>query len=152
MNRTGLAFALIVGAVVGIVFGVYPQLDIAIATWFYDPVTHDFVGRNETIVHVRDAATYVIAALVAPAALAILGKLLMPKRRMLIPGRAALFLTVSLALGPFLIANVGLKNVWGRMRPLDVVQEGEQADGHGNGGGTAQFAAWGLDRHPPPET
>ena len=80
MNRTGLAIALIVGAVIGIVFGVYPKLDIAIAGWFYDPVTHDFVGRTETIVHVRDAATYLIALLVAPAIFAILGKLIAPTR------------------------------------------------------------------------
>ena len=37
MNRIGLAIALGIGAVVGVVFGVYPQLDIAIANWFYDP-------------------------------------------------------------------------------------------------------------------
>src|ERR1700733_13613046 len=88
MNRTGLAIALIIGAVVGIVFGVYPQLDIAIAAWFYDPVTHTFAGKMEWIDHVRDAATALIALLVAPAIFAILGKLVMPKRRMLIPGRA----------------------------------------------------------------
>jgi lipid A 4'-phosphatase len=138
MNRTGLAIALIVGAVIGIVFGVYPKLDIAIAGWFYDPVTHDFVGRTETIVHVRDAATYLIALLVAPAIFAILGKLIAPKRRMLIPGRAALFLTMSLAIGPFLLANVGLKNVWGRMRPLDVVQFG----------GADRFTPWWDPRGP----
>jgi lipid A 4'-phosphatase len=141
MNRTGLAIALIIGGVTGIVFGFYPQLDIAIARWFYDSTTHDFVGRSETIVHVRDAATYLIAALVAPAVLAIVGKLVMPGRRMLIPGRAALFLTVSLAVGPFLIANVGLKNVWGRMRPLDIVQFG----------GADRFTPWWNPSGPCPE-
>jgi lipid A 4'-phosphatase len=141
MNRTGLAIAFLIGAVVGIVFGVYPQLDIAIAAWFYDPVTHGFVGKSESIVQVRDAATYFIAALVAPAVVAILGKLVMPKRRMLIPGRAALFLSVSLALGPFLIANVGLKNVWGRMRPIDIVEFG----------GTDRFTPWWDASGPCPE-
>jgi membrane-associated PAP2 superfamily phosphatase len=138
MNRTGLAITLVIGAAVGIVFGFYPQLDIVIAGWFYDSATHSFIGRNETIVQVRDAATYLIAALVAPAVLAILGKLVAPKRRMLIPGRAALFLTVSLALGPFLIANVGLKNVWGRMRPIDIVQFA----------GTDRFTPWWDPRGP----
>jgi lipid A 4'-phosphatase len=141
MNRTGLAIALFIGAVVGIVFGFYPQLDIAIANWFYDPVTHTFVGKNESIVHVRDAATYLVAALVAPAVLAILGKLAMPKRRMLIPGRAALFLTLSLAIAPFLVANVGLKNLWGRMRPTDVVEFG----------GPERFTPWWDPRGPCPE-
>ena len=43
---------------------------------------------------------------------------------MLIPGRAALFLSVSLVLGPFLLANVILKDHWARMRPADMVQFG----------------------------
>ena len=63
MNRTGLAIALIAGAVVGIVFGIHPRLDIAIAAWFYDPVTHAFAGKTEWIDHVRDAATALIAEL-----------------------------------------------------------------------------------------
>jgi lipid A 4'-phosphatase len=141
MNRTGLAIALIVGAVVGIVFGVYPQLDIAIAAWFYDPVTHTFAGKKEWIDHVRDAATALIALLVAPAVVAILGKLLMPKRRMLIPGRAALFLSVSLALGPFFLTNIALKDHWARMRPIDVVQFG----------GADRFTAWWDPRGPCPD-
>jgi membrane-associated PAP2 superfamily phosphatase len=141
MNRTGLTIALVIGAVTGIVFGFFPQLDVTIANWFYDPVTHSFVGRNEAIVHVRDAATYFVGLLVAPAVLAILGKLVMPRRRMLIPGRAALFLTVSLALGPFLLANVGLKDFWGRMRPLDIVQFG----------GTDRFTPWWDPRGPCPD-
>jgi membrane-associated PAP2 superfamily phosphatase len=141
MNRTGLAIALIAGAVVGIVFGIHPRLDIAIAAWFYDPVTHAFAGKTEWIDHVRDAATALIALLVAPAIVAILGKLVMPKRRMLIPGRAALFLSVSLALGPFFLANVVLKDHWARMRPIDVVQFG----------GADRFTAWWDPRGPCPD-
>jgi len=132
MNRIGLAAALAIGAVVGIVFGLYPQLDVTIAAWFYDPVTHTFAGKKEWVDHVRDAATAVIGLLVAPAFFAILGKLVVPTRRMLIPGRAALFLTVTLMLGPFLLANVVLKDHWARMRPTDVVQFG----------GADRFTAW----------
>ena len=35
MNRTGLIITLAIAAVVGLVFGLYPQLDIAIARPFY---------------------------------------------------------------------------------------------------------------------
>ena len=76
------------------------------------------------MIYVRDAATLLITFLVAPAVFAIVGKLIMPRRRMLIPGRAALFLSVSLAVGPFLLANVILKDHWARMRPADMVQFG----------------------------
>jgi len=141
MNRIGLAIALFIGAVVGIVFGLYPQLDVAIAAWFYDPVTHTFVAKGEWAADLRDAATALIGLLVAPALFAILGKLVMPNRRMLIPGRAALFLSVTLLLGPFLLANVVLKDHWARMRPTDVVQFG----------GADRFTAWWDPRGPCPD-
>ena len=51
---------------------------------------------------------------------------------MLIPGRALVFLTVSLALGPGLLVNVGLKNHWGRPRPGRIAQFG----------GDEQFVPW----------
>jgi lipid A 4'-phosphatase len=141
MNRIVLAIALSIGAVVGIVFGLYPQLDLAIAAWFYDPVTHTFAAKGEWAVNVRDAATALIGLLVAPAVFAIVGKLLMPNRRMLIPGRAALFLSVTLVLGPFFLANVVLKDHWARMRPTDVVQFG----------GADRFTAWWDPRGPCPD-
>jgi len=132
MNRIALAVVLAVGIVVGIVFGVYPQLDLKLAALFYDPATHAFVATGSWVPHVRDAATLLITALVAPAFFAIVGKLMMPRRRMLIAGRAALFLSVSLAVGPFLLANVILKDHWARMRPADMVLFG----------GAEQITAW----------
>jgi lipid A 4'-phosphatase len=83
----------------------------------------------------------VIGLLVAPAVFAILGKLVMPNRRMPIPGRAALFLSVTLFLGPFLLANIVLKDHWARMRPTDVVQFG----------GADRFTAWWDPRGPCPD-
>jgi lipid A 4'-phosphatase len=141
MNRIGLAVALFIGAIVGIVFGLYPQLDVIIAAWFYDPATHAFAARGDWAADLRDAATALIGLLVAPAVFAILGKLVMPNRRMLIPGRAALFLSVTLVLGPFLLANVVLKDHWARMRPTDVVQFG----------GPDRFTAWWDPRGPCPD-
>lgn len=138
MNWIGLAIALSVGAVVGIVFGLYPQLDLVIAAWFYDSATHTFAAIGNWVAYVRDAATALITVLVAPAVLAILGKLVMPNRRMLIPGRAALFLSVTLVLGPFLLANIVLKDHWARMRPVDMVQFG----------GAEKFTAWWDPRGP----
>jgi len=132
MNRIGLAIVLAVAASVGGVFGVYPQLDLDLAALFFDPATHTFSAIGDWVVYVRDAATLLITLLVAPAVLAILGKLIMPRRRILIPGRAALFVSVTLALGPFILANVVLKDHWARMRPTDIVQFG----------GTERFTAW----------
>jgi lipid A 4'-phosphatase len=139
MNRIGLAVALAIGALVGIVFGVYPQLDLDLAALFYDPTTHGFSTFGaDWVVHARDAATALITLLVAPAVFAVVGKLIAPRRRMLIPGRAALFLIVTLALGPFVLANVILKDHWARMRPTDVTQFG----------GSERFTPWWDPRGP----
>lgn len=141
MNWIGLAIALAVGALVGVVFGVYPRLDIDIAALFFDPARHSFIASGDWVAYVRDAATSLITVLVAPAFFAILGKLALPWRRILIPGRAALFLSITLTLGPFILANVVLKDHWARMRPTDVVQFG----------GTDRFTAWWDPRGPCPD-
>jgi len=132
MNRAGLVAALAIAALVGGVFAVYPQLDLKIASLFYDPATRTFAANGDWVPYVRDAATLLITAIVAPAFFALVGKLIMPKRRMLIPGRAALFLSLTLILGPFLLANIILKDHWARMRPTDIVSFG----------GTERFTPW----------
>ena len=125
MNRTGLAIALLVAALVGGVFAVYPRLDLDISAAFFDRATSMFVVNAQLWVqHSRDAARLIVTALVAPAALAVIGKVLLPHHRMLITGRAALFLALTLALGPGMLTNTLLKDHWGRVRPIDVVEFG----------------------------
>ena len=121
MNRNGLVVALLVGVCVGVVFAVYPQLDIAISRLFFNesyrvfPVQYSLVAR-----YLRDIFSYIVALLVAPAFIAIGLKLVFPRRPMLIAGRAAVFLIATLALAPGLMANVILKDYWGRPRPAEV--------------------------------
>jgi membrane-associated PAP2 superfamily phosphatase len=43
---------------------------------------------------------------------------------MLLPGRAAVLMIVTLALAPGIVANVLLKDHWGRPRPIDVAEFG----------------------------
>ena len=123
MNRTGLVIALGVGVCVGVVFALWPQLDIAISRLFFNeqyrvfPVQYSLVARN-----LRDLFTYIIAALAAPAFIALAVKLVVPRRRMLISARAALFLIATLGIGPGLITNVILKDNWGRPRPAEVTE------------------------------
>ncbi len=133
MNRTGLAIALVIGAVVGLLFGLYPRLDIAISALFYDRQANLFiVNAQPWVMDARDAARWLITLIVAPAGLALIGKLIMPKRRMLMSARAALFLALTLALGPGILTNVILKDHWGRARPIDISELG----------GTDRFTAW----------
>src|SRR5690242_4616663 len=110
MNRTGLVVALALGVVVGAVFALWPQLDLAISRQFYDPVRGIWpIYYSAVAPRLRDFFNYAIAALVAPAFLALALKLILPRRRMLIAARAAIFLIATLALAPGLMANVVLK-------------------------------------------
>jgi membrane-associated PAP2 superfamily phosphatase len=142
MNRTGLVVALAIAVVVGGVFALYPQWDLDIAALFYDPKTHAFLAWGwRPLDAAREAASWLITLLAAPAFFAIVGKLILPRRRMLSPGRAAVFLIMTLALGPGVLANKILKDHWARMRPEDVTQLG----------GTHPFTPWWDPRGPCPE-
>ena len=121
MNRTGLVIALLAGLGVGAVLGVYWQLDIAISRLFFDETLRVFPAQYSLVArHLRDVFIYTTALLAAPAFIALLLKIVLPRRRMLIAGRAALFLIATLALAPGLMANVILKENWGRPRPVEV--------------------------------
>lgn len=72
----------------------------------------------------REAGETITLVAAAAVVLAVLLKMLWPRRRMLIDGRATLFLASTLLLGPFLIVNLLLKDQWGRPRPWMVEEFG----------------------------
>jgi len=121
MNRKGLLIALTVAVVAGVVFAIYPELDLRLAGLFFDYSKNDFALRwRPHFGFLRDAGMWVVGLVVAPAVGALVLKLLLPRRPLLISARAILFLLVTLALGPGLMVNIGLKDYWGRSRPIDV--------------------------------
>jgi lipid A 4'-phosphatase len=125
MNRTGLRIALAIAVVVGLICAVDPQLDLDISAAFFGAKVPIFdVNAQPWVQHTREAARLIITLLVLPAFIAVIGKLVLPRRRMLIEGRAALFLIATLALGPGVLTNLILKDHWHRPRPIDVQQFG----------------------------
>jgi len=123
MHRTGLIVALLIAAAVGLVFGLYPELDLRIAAPFYaiDRGGNLFGLRIDPLVMaVRDAMLWLVTIVVAVPALALFAKLILPRRPLLIPARAIVFLIATMALGPGLVTNGVLKEHWGRSRPIDV--------------------------------
>jgi lipid A 4'-phosphatase len=110
-----------------------PDLDLAIARWFFDPVTHTFpAAAKPMLTLLRDQGSVIVIVCLAVIAAALWVKLMRPARPLLIPGRAMLFLVITLALGPGLMANGVFKAHWGRPRPVEVTQFG----------GKQQFVAW----------
>jgi membrane-associated PAP2 superfamily phosphatase len=136
MNRTGLIIALVIAAVNGLVFGFFPDLELRIAQHFHDVVDLErnvFAWRvYAPLMLARDIGLWISTAIIIPVLVALAIKFILPKRKLLIPGRAIVFLIATMALGPGLLVNVVLKDHWGRSRPIDVTQFG----------GTDHYVRW----------
>jgi membrane-associated PAP2 superfamily phosphatase len=125
MNRTGLTVALAISAIVGVVFAIYPELDIQIARQFFAFGPINFGLRVSPVVSsLRDTALWVETALAAPAVVALVVKCILPRKKFLLPSRAVVFLLATLSLGPGLFVNVLTKDYWGRSRPVDIPEFG----------------------------
>jgi len=136
MNRTGLICALTIAVVAGLIFGLYPELDLRIAGRFYavEDANHNaFVFRlYPPLMFARNVGLWIATVLVATSVGALVIKLILPRRKLLMPGRAVVFLIATMILAPGLMANLILKEHWGRPRPIDVTQFG----------GNEHFVAW----------
>src|SRR5262245_31552318 len=124
MNRTGLLIALTIAVVVGTVFAIWPGLDLWLSGLFYDAAGKRWRVLDWPSGIVRDLAAWLIALIAAPAFIALIGKLVLPRRPMLVPGRAVVLMISTLALGPGLFVNVILKDNSGRPRPMYVTEFG----------------------------
>jgi lipid A 4'-phosphatase len=125
MSRTGLWVALVLAIAAGLVLAVVPELDLKLADLFFNHARHGFTLQfNPWLVQLRDKSMWLVAALVVPAAIALVVKPLLPGTRLLPSARAAVFLLTSFALGPGLFVNGVLKEYWSRPRPVEVVQFG----------------------------
>src|SRR3954469_15872992 len=123
MNRTGLFIALALALVVGLLFGMYPELDLKLAALFYDATTKSFPLKLNTLASIaRDAAMWIAWAFAMPAIVALVWKLVRPERPLLISGRAVVFLLVTLTLSAGVLTNLTFKSYWGRPRPVVVTQ------------------------------
>src|SRR3954451_24366922 len=123
MNRTGLFIALGLTLVIGLLFGMYPELDLKLAALFYDAASRTFPLKLNTLAAIaRDAAMWIAWGLTLPAIVALVAKLLRPDRPLLISGRAIMFLLVTLTLAAGVLTNLTFKSYWGRPRPVVVTQ------------------------------
>lgn len=123
MNRTGLFIALGLAAFIGLLFGAYPEFDLKLASLFYDPAMKTFPLKFNTLAELaRDAAMWIAWGLALPALVALIVKLVRPDRKLLISGRAVVFLLVTLILSAGILTNLTFKTYWGRPRPVLVTE------------------------------
>jgi membrane-associated PAP2 superfamily phosphatase len=133
MNRTGLFIALALWLVIGVVFGLYPELDLKLAALFFDSETKTFpLKLNGWAGIARDAAMWVSWAFVLPSLVALVVKMIRPDRPLMVSGRAIVFLLVTMILSAGILTNLTFKTYWGRPRPVVVTEFA----------GDQQFVAW----------
>lgn len=125
MNRTGLIIALVLGAIIALALGLWPQIDLWAAALFFDPQTKTFplkyVAFGELL---RNLAMVVSWTFVVPAIMALIVKAIYPQRPLFMSGRAAIFLIVTIALSAGILSNLTFKTFWGRPRPVLVTEFG----------------------------
>jgi lipid A 4'-phosphatase len=111
------------GVLAGAVFLAMPEIDLAAARLFYASET-GFVGRRLWVEALRQAFVVLYFGAIA---LCLVGLFLIWRGRpqWLGLGKARwLFLAACLAIGPGLVANLVLKDRWGRARPAQIVELG----------------------------
>jgi lipid A 4'-phosphatase len=124
-SRVSLLLICLAAAAMALASLLAPDLDLAVARWFFDPATHKFpAAANPLLTLLREQGSVIVIVCLAVIAAAMWVKLMRPNRPLLIRGRAILFLVITLALGPGLLANGILKAQWGRPRPVEVTQFG----------------------------
>jgi len=115
---------LAIGIVAGAVFLAMPEIDLAAARLFYAQET-GFVGRR--LVWVEALRQAFIVLYFGTVALCLYGLLSIWRGRpqwLRLDRIQWLFLGACLAVGPGLIANLVLKDQWGRARPTQIVEFG----------------------------
>ncbi len=133
MNRTGLYIALGLALLFGLLFGLYPELDLKVAALFYDTTTKTFPLKASTWAAIaRDGAMWIAWAFVLPALGALIVKLIRPVKPLMMSGRTMLFLLATIFLSAIVLSNIVFKSHWGRPRPVVVTQFN----------GTLEFKPW----------
>ena len=99
MNRTGLFIALALSLIFGLLFGLYPELDLKITAYFYDVAAKTFPMKSSALAEfARNAAMWISWGFALPALIAFIIKLARPVKPLMMSGRKMTFLLVTILL------------------------------------------------------
>lgn len=123
-NNRRITFALLSGAmVVGIIFGIFPELDLQISSIFYDSQQGTFPAASSSFLNaVRSEGILIVNALALCLVTILITNRFLSRASQLLPSRHALFLLAIYILGPGLLVNGIAKSVSHRPRPYSVTQ------------------------------
>lgn len=113
-------------ATVGALFVAFPQIDIAIASLFYNPSDGFYLRGNPLVRLVFNAVPWITRSVVLGLVLFLLAAWTIWRRREFFARqrRAALYLLLVMLIGPGLLVNTLFKDQWGRARPSQVTEFG----------------------------
>jgi lipid A 4'-phosphatase len=119
-----LIASLVLGVVAGVIFLAFPEFDLMVSRAFYSS-DRNFAGQSASLVVGLRVFFIVVFWLCVATAAAGLWMTRDRKRAWLhLTFAQWLFLAISLAMGPGIVANLVLKDHWGRARPRQVVEFG----------------------------
>jgi lipid A 4'-phosphatase len=111
--------------VLALVFSLDPGIDLRVSSWFFDPASGQWsAGDAPWAERVRWLIAWAGALVPVAAILLFLAGRWLGRPIRGGDGRLALYLVLSLALGPGLLVNGILKEEWGRARPAQIVEFG----------------------------
>lgn len=128
MTSRRTALALLVALVaVSLIFWLFPEIDLWAAGLLYDPAASQEHGPHPMLQRLRDVGLFLSQGAIVVLLGLLALKLVLPQGRLPVPGRALVFLIASLAIGPGLVVNVGLKDHFGRARPRAIEELGGES-------------------------
>lgn len=117
--RRDVAWFVAVAAPVCLLLVVFPQIDLAVSGWFYDAASGRFASRA-TLEGLRDALHWPVWLAGAGVLLSLLARAWRGRYSFGLGRSAIAYLLLTALLGPVLLANVVLKDQWGRARPAQI--------------------------------
>jgi lipid A 4'-phosphatase len=115
-----IAFAVVFVLAISALFLAFSGIDLWASRLFHGVGPGFPLSRVRALILFRRTGDLAIVAVVVAILASIAAKLVAPNRRSLIPPSASLFLVATLIIGPGLLVNMVLKELWGRPRPVMV--------------------------------
>lgn len=107
-----------------LVFLLFPELDLTVSAWFYEPGQGFLLNHVQPFQAIHDNLAIPILATLIGAAAIFAVNLRRGSAILSLRGRGFALVVLSLMIAPGLVTNLVLKDQWGRARPVQIEQFG----------------------------
>lgn len=124
MSRIFFIATAVILAVTGGVLALWPELDLAVSRLFWTEGEGFWLASHGWAGFIRFVSMWPTIALGAAATVALVQHIVAPASRQFMAARTALFLSLTVLMGPVLLVNGLFKEHWDRARPVHVSEFG----------------------------